>query len=307
MNRPSRSSQSQAASIASAVAPIFHSAGSKRFAKARAQTPPSPSFSSTSVTTSVEATHAYPEEKFGVVGERFPVDFNHIYLDGKQLLASRVGYKVRHKSALLGDKKSSPIWKYGVELEYFRPSETTPTKLWLCRLCHLARETSDAKVVNSTAHITNHIVKVHRIDPATGLLPDVTLRPSFSSPFDAAKAAGSGTIISHMPWQEEALQSALVDWVILKDVSFSNAVSPALRGLLTWNRSSLLPALPNSSTTMRKYILRTLEGRTIEVTQLLASSSSRISISVDVWTSSNYLSFLGVVAHFAGKSDPANQ
>lgn len=102
MNRLSRSSQSQAASIASAVAPIFHSAGSKRFAKARAQTPPSPGFSSTSVTTSVEATHAYPEEKFGVVGERFPVDFNHMYLDGKQLLASRVGYKVRHKSALLG-------------------------------------------------------------------------------------------------------------------------------------------------------------------------------------------------------------
>ena len=89
MNRPSRSSQSQAASIASAVAPIFHSAGSKRFAKARAQTPPSPSFSSTPVTTSVEATHAYPEEKFGVVGERFPVGFNHIYLDGKRLLLLR--------------------------------------------------------------------------------------------------------------------------------------------------------------------------------------------------------------------------
>jgi hypothetical protein len=56
---------------------------------------------------------------------------------------------------------------------------------------------------------------------------------------------------------------------------------------------------------MRKYILRTLEGRTIEVTQLLVSLSSRISIGVNVWMSSNYLSFLGVVAHFAGKADPA--
>jgi hypothetical protein len=139
-----------------------------------------------------------------------------------------VGFKVRHKSALLGDKKSSPIWKYGVELEYFWPSETTATKLGLCQLCHLARETWDAEVVNSTAHITNHIVKAHRINPATGLLPKVTPRPSFLLPFEAAKAAGSGTIVSHMPWQEEALQSALVDWVILKDVSFSNAVSPAL-------------------------------------------------------------------------------
>jgi hypothetical protein len=34
---------------------------------------------------------------------------------------------------------------------------------------------------------------------------------------------------------------------------------------------------------------------------LLKALNSRISISIDVWTSSNYMSFLGVVAHFVGK------
>jgi len=43
------------------------------------------------------------------------------------------------------------------------------------------------------------------------------------------------------------------------------------------------------------------DTRKIEVRELLAAAESKISISVDIWTSSNYLSFLGVVAHFVGK------
>jgi hypothetical protein len=235
-----------------------------------------------------------------VLGEQFEVDFDHIYLAGKKLLPARTGYKVRHKSALKGGAKASPIWRYGVELEHFK-ADGSAVKLWLCQRCHLARQLNAAKVVSGTHHITEHMVKVHCIDPATGLLPETPSRPGFSSPFEAAKAAGLSSCISHSPWQEEALQSALVDWVIIKDVSFSNAVSPALRGLLTWNCSSLLAALPNSVSTMRDYILSTLETRKAEIGVLLEASKSRISISVDVWTSSNYLSFLGVVAHFTGK------
>jgi hypothetical protein len=76
------------------------------------------------------------------------------------------------------------------------------------------------------------MIKAHGIDPATGMLPEGSL-PGFLSPFEAAKVAGAGTIISHSPWQEQELQEALVDWVMLKDVSFCTAVSPAFRGLLT--------------------------------------------------------------------------
>ena len=134
-----------------------------------------------------------------------------------------------------------------------------------------------------------------------GLPPETPSQSQFSSPFEAAKVAGSGTIIAHSPWQEEALQSALVDWAIVKDVSFAVVVSPATRGLLTWNQSALLPTLPNSPTTFQKYVLAALAERKVEVRDILQSARSRISISINVWTSSNYLSFLGVVAHFIGK------
>jgi hypothetical protein len=145
--------------------------------------------------------------------------------------------------------------------------------------------------------------KVHRIDVNTGLLPEVVQEDlRWSSPFDAARVAGSNRLVSHTPWQEEQLQAALIDWVILKDISFLVATSPELRGLLTWNRSDLLKALPTSTATIAEYTRVTLEEQREEIKKLVTTARSKISISVDVWTSSNHLSFLGVVGHFAGES-----
>ncbi|RYN48425.1 hypothetical protein AA0114_g7239 [Alternaria tenuissima] len=142
--------------------------------------------------------------------------------------------------------------------------------------------------------------KVHRIDVNTGLLPEVVQEDlRWSSPFDAARVAGSNRLVSHTPWQEEQLQAALIDWVILKDISFLVATSPELRGLLTWNRSDLLKALPTLTATIAEYTRVTLEERREEIKKLVTTARSKISISVDVWTSSNHLSFLGVVGYFA--------
>ena len=174
------------------------------------------------------------------------------------------------------------------------------TKLWLYKLCHLKREYNDTRKVIGTAHITEHMRVAHRIDPATGLLPESSPKPTFASPFEAAKVAGTNMIVSHTLWQEEQLQEALIDWVVVQDVSFENAAASSTRGLLIWNRSSLLSALPKSSTTIRNYVLQRYEQRIDKVQEVLQASISKISISVDVWTSSNYLSFLGVVAHFVG-------
>jgi hypothetical protein len=48
-------------------------------------------------------------------------------------------------------------------------------------------------------------------------------------------------------------------------------------------------------------VLTLLKKRIVEVMAMLQAAQSKISISVDVWMSSNYLSFLGVIAHFVGK------
>ena len=41
--------------------------------------------------------------------------------------------------------------------------------------------------------------------------------------------------------------------------------------------------------------------RKIEIKSLLAAAIGRMNLSLDVWTSTNHLSFLGIVAHFVGK------
>jgi hypothetical protein len=56
--------------------------------------------------------------------------------------------------------------------------------------------------------------------------------------------------------------------------------------------------LPNSSTTLSDYIKKHYIKRKSEIYRLIQSALSKIAISVDIWTSSNHLSFLGVVAHF---------
>ena len=56
--------------------------------------------------------------------------------------------------------------------------------------------------------------------------------------------------------------------------------------------------MPDSSTTLSDYIKKHYIKRKSEIYRLIQSAPSKIAISVDIWTSSNHLSFLGVVAHF---------
>ena len=89
----------------------------------------------------------------------------------------------------------------------------------------------------------------------------------------------------------EFSENAMVDWVIQLDMSFLNATSSATRGPLTWNRSDLLRALPFSGTKLSEYVHKMTEERKVARHGLWASTASKISVSTDVWTSSNYLSF----------------
>jgi hypothetical protein len=84
----------------------------------------------------------------------------------------------------------------------------------------------------------------------------------------------------------------------MRDLSFRDVTCPSTRGLLTWNRTNLLYALPDSLGTLSDYIKKHYIKRKSEIYRLIQSAPSKIAISVDLWTSSNHLSFLGVVAHF---------
>lgn len=247
--------------------------------------------------------HQYPTDNVHMVrGVLFEVDFQRVWCSDNLLESSRLGYAVRHRSQLKGGREAALIWKYGVELAYI-DNNGSSLRLWLCQLCHANRSKNDAKKVNSYHHIIKHMRKAHKIDPTTG--QQIKLTVTYQSPFEAAaRVPGGASQPSHTPWQEGAFLNAFIDWIIQNDVSFLHAVSLGTRGLLTWNRISMMRALPNSATTVSRYVLSQLETRKEVVVEMVGGSASKVAVSVDVWTSTNYMSFLGVVAHFASKWSP---
>ncbi|KAK7179412.1 hypothetical protein DPSP01_010407 [Paraphaeosphaeria sporulosa] len=178
------------------------------------------------------------------MGSQFPIEWSRLW-DGKRLLvAARVGYKVKGKSQLLGKRSVASVWRYGAELEYVE-DDGTKTTLFLCQQCHIERRVPSCWTVDSTAHIKRHLKKLHRVDPDTGVMPIAeVLQPQTPGEHAAVVAAGSSSSVSHHDWQEEQLQLAYVDGVVVNDLSFSMCVHPTTRGstLLTWNRTPLLRA-----------------------------------------------------------------
>jgi hypothetical protein len=229
----SQSSCLQRSQLLAPVTPIFHAVASKKLVKASTTTPSSLSSSSPDPSLAERRPHAYPSGDLAVIGDKFKIDFKQVLRREECLEPAWLGFSMCHKSYLTGKRQLAPIWRYGVELQYLESDMVKAQRIWLCHLCHLDRKHGNAFNVCGTTHITDHMRNTHRIDPATSLMPETPSKLAFSFPFEAAATAGSNTVISHSPWQEDSLQSALIDWVIAKDISFANATSVATQGLLT--------------------------------------------------------------------------
>ena len=186
--------------------PVFYHAASRRTASSESlsQLPP--------VTpTPLGISSQVSELSFDDNEPAFDVDFSHVYKLGQRLDPQSLSYAVKNKSQLLGKRTVSRIWRYGVHLTY-KEIDGKIKQYWLCKRCHNEQLKDQIKTVDGYNHIINHMKKVHRIDVNTGLLPEVVQEDlRWSSPFDAARVAGSNRLISHTPWQEEQLQAALID------------------------------------------------------------------------------------------------
>lgn len=248
-------------------------------------------------------THELGEDEGNNLCPRFDIDWNSVFYGATQLVAARLGYNVKFKGQIRGGREPSPIWRYGADLVYVE-DDNSVQQYWLCKLCHLSKRQSQAKKVHTTSHIAAHMLRAHHIDVHSGLegadIASTAIRVADAG-VNGEPVAGSGSAISHSLWQEEQLQSALIDWTMIEDLSFGLVCCSATRGLLTWNRNRLLRALPSSPGTLSTYIQNRLKGRKEEVKLLLQRSFSQISVSSDLWTSPNGYAFMAVIAHFLGK------
>jgi hypothetical protein len=233
----------------------------------------------------------------GYEAATFNIDWNQIWHGNKRL--SGCDYAPRHKRVLGSKVKVSWIWQHGAKLIH------EDKNYWLCRLCHTTKRYWDAMYsAASTQHCHNHMKDAHGlIDPSQAAKQT---RSRGHDPFRVAaeaaalRAAANGTPDPEPvpPYDDTEYKERFISWVVGDDITYRQAISPRLQWLLLHGGPQVEDTVPKSHNTVSAWIIESFHQSRKQVKDLLATSRSRINLSFDLWTSSNGLSLVGVVAHF---------
>ena len=90
----------------------------------------------------------------------------------------------------------------------------------------------------------------------------------------------------------------LVAFVVLDNISFSGASSERLIRLVSLLNPIATSLHPTSPTTVSKWVIEDAKIMSKRIKHALHTAASNISLTLDIWTSPNYIAFLGIEAHF---------
>lgn len=176
------------------------------------------------------------------------------------------------------------IFTHGIELSERIPS-SNKDRFWLCKLCHdrgLARRPFEATNTSSAAY---HLLRAHRLTPRGPLTEQ------------------SQSIVKHMtrlqtePRREERWREAFLEWLAHDNPSLEQASSERLHKVIILGGPEVENSLPRRNS-VRNWILGAYHERQKDVIQRLQSSTSKITLSMDIWSAPNDLEMLGIVAHW---------
>ena len=99
------------------------------------------------------------------------------------------------------------------------------------------------------------------------------------------------------PLQAERWCNDYLNWIAETDISFEDATHSSLRKVIINGGPHTKDLIPTRNT-VRSWLIATYKERLLDVKSSLANSRSRIVVSLDVWSSPNAVSLLGVVGHW---------
>jgi hypothetical protein len=112
-----------------------------------------------------------------------------------------------------------------------------------------------------------------------------------------------------LPFNPDVFKDLLLRWIIMNQVAFSQAVSPFLRSIFSYlcavqaSFTDLTNAMPTSSSTISTWIMDCFSENKIKIQHHLKQKAiSSIHLSFDLWTSTNHLALLGIVAFWVDTS-----
>jgi hAT family C-terminal dimerisation region len=151
-------------------------------------------------------------------------------------------------------------------------------RVLICKRCNWSSKDSARK--GATTNLATHLFTRHRIKP------------------DSSTTSSSvGSLDGFMQPTKRKLdpEQALLRWMIETQKPFTELEHPAFKELL----DSLDTSSPiKTADTLRNRVQREFLNRRGRLKQDLASTCHSISLSLDLWTSENQVSFLGVIGHW---------
>ena len=151
-------------------------------------------------------------------------------------------------------------------------------RLLICKLCSWSSKDSARK--GSTTNLATHLFKEHRIKQDSSTV---------------SSSAGSLDRFMRPAKRKLDPEQALLRWMIETQKPFTELEHPAFRDLL----DSLGTSLPiKSADTLRNRVQDEFLNWRGRLRQDLADNCHSISLSLDLWTSENQVSFLGIVGHW---------
>jgi hypothetical protein len=177
-------------------------------------------------------------------------------------------------------------------------------KEWPCRYCLVNYQLSGG-TENIGAHLRKHH-GVHEDSPA-----DIRIKNLETSIAAAMEGASANPQKRRRLNQEEAitdlnpdvLELLYVQFIAVCNQSLRLAECPEFRAFLFYLNKDIDTWLPSDNHTIHKWVMRQWEAEKVKKKQRLQSARSKIHITTDMWTSTNDLAMMAVVAQFLGEDN----
>jgi hypothetical protein len=171
---------------------------------------------------------------------------------------------------------------------------------WCCRHC---RQTYQVR--SGTTKAREHLQKVHHISEKT------TEEKRLQRTHNTIQTAIARAIEIQQEHKQQIIKNALnpevleqlyVQWITAHGVPFNQVRWPKFRAFLEYISPEANCLLPHSPTTVSSWVTRIYTQEKEHIKQGLQSALSSIHFTVDMWTSPNFLSMFGVIAHYTDEN-----
>ncbi|EKG09031.1 HAT domain-containing protein [Macrophomina phaseolina MS6] len=222
--------------------------------------------------------------------------------DGRSKQIPGLQYRARHRTQARGHKISW-VFDHGADCE-----DASGLRWFVCKYCQLEGRYNDGVYkVTGTHAIEVHLHQTHKIyNPRKPPAPQYrasAVSDFFKPRFSSSSSSSSPLPASYSlvtPFNDKLLRQSFTDMVIKLDLSFRQASSEELRKVVIQGGPLADRLLTRSPTTVANLVKWSFEDRRKKVQDLVSSAKSKITFSVDMWTSDegNKKAYLAVNSHF---------